>query len=264
MTLRRPVTLLGKVFLLGLLAVTSAGAESGVAVVDSVVGRVEATGIGVAFAPGAHFDPTGLELRTGDGGFAALVFSNGCAVYLAPASRLRVDRFEQRPFEARPDDLEFEPSRSTLELTLLEGGAGIAQRTPNPASDFIVFCGGLEARLTAPRAVFARKANEDIVVIFDGRAEIREGEWQHLLRGGQAIREQGAKAAHIEAISEDETETWEPWAAAAAVALKRWYFFTPEGQLLVPQRIVENTFLKSVPYNNTRLINRGPIKLFPW
>ncbi|GHB94624.1 hypothetical protein [Cerasicoccus arenae] len=230
--------------------------ESGVAVIDSQSGQVTATLAGKELPVGKAFDPVGTDIQTGADGFSALVFSNGVAVYIAPNSHLQISHYEQTPFKARPDDVEFEPSRSTLRTSLLNGQVGVAQRDPNPLSAFTIELNeGVSVSLKAQSATVIHETLSGIMAIFDGRGSIQVGEQNHILSEGYSFVASLSVSSeeHIKPLTNKQREEWEPLAKLASIALRRWYFQTPEDGVILPSRITTSSIHSSKPYNNTKL-----------
>lgn len=229
-------------------------AEPGVAVLDSKSGEVTVTPQDVK--SGEPFDPSGMELHVGPDSFATLVFSNGVAIQLAAETSIRIDEFEQSPFTARPDDFEFEPSRSTLAITLLAGDIGIAQRDQIPTSEFTIQLNEqASASIKAQSASILHTQDSLIAVIFDGHGSIQIDDQNHLFNEDYRfiLGDNVDYADRIRMITEEQREAWSPLAAKAAITLRRWYFTTPAKGEIVPVRVALPSVTSSKPYNNTKL-----------
>lgn len=242
--------------LICLLLLNTLRAEPGVAVLDSMAGQVEVTGLETV-ERAAVFNPAGVSIRTAHNSFAVIVFSNGVSLYLAENTALQIDHFNQEPFEARPDDFEFEPSRSQLQVTLSEGDMGVAQRDPNPSSKFVIALGDgasvdLKTRLSA--VMHQGEGLGAITAIFDGHGSMDIGDVSLLCNENYRLSS-GAidPAERVRLMSEDQIEDWRPLAQKAQVALRRWYFQTPEVGVIQPLRVEPSSYRSTLPYNNTKL-----------
>ncbi|WP_309398647.1 hypothetical protein [Cerasicoccus maritimus] len=237
-----------------LLALTaSLRAADGLAVFDSLA-QATATKDGQVLEIAKGFEPTGVEITTNADGFAALVFSNGVAVYVSANTRLRVDRYDQMPFESRPDDFEFEPSRSDLKLTLIQGQIALTQRDPNPSSLLKVSLeDGVEASLKAQAAVLIHEGVEKEVAILKGRASIQIGDQTHLLNAGYRLQAHAVDPSNlIRPVTDALTQEWTPQTDIALITLRRWFFQTSDGAI-EPMRVVPPVIRSSKPYHNTKL-----------
>jgi len=242
--------------ILAFLLTAALRADPGVAVVDSMAGEVSVSpqsDLGLREA----FDPVGAEFQTGSSSFAVIVFSNGVSIYLEPNTTLRIDAFEQQPFEARPDDFEFEPSRSQLTITLSAGKIGVAQRDPNPSSKFIVEVGdGVSMDLKTKRSAVLNQGPELGVI-----AAILDGHGSMELDGDKLLCNEGYRLSsgvidpneRVRLMTESQKEDWNTLAQKAQIALRRWYFQTPEAGGVTPVRVEPASFRSNKPYNNTKL-----------
>lgn len=231
-------------------------AETGVAVIDSLAGEVEIIGK-ENLSAGKQFQPEGVAFQTGDDSFVVIVFSNGVSFLLSENSKLSIDSFEQTPFKARPDDFEFEPSRSQLSVTLSDGELGVAQRDPNPSSKFIVELGdGVSVDLKTKLSAIMHQGEGlgVITAIFDGHGSMTIGESS--LLSNQGYRLSSGVVDHAERVrlmTDQQIEDWKPLAQRAQIALRRWYFRTPQEGVIEPVRIKSSAYRSSKPYNDTKL-----------
>ncbi|MEO0795120.1 MAG: hypothetical protein AAFX93_08165 [Verrucomicrobiota bacterium] len=232
-------------------------AEFGVAVVDSIGGDVSVSGSANQLKANQVINPQGIDIKTGSSGFAAFVFSNGVAVYLGPNSHLRLDSYEQIPFESEPDNLEFEPSRSRLSLQLTTGVVGIAHKEPNPVSELSIELGpGYIVKLSSQAAVIISGIEGATTALLDGRARITHQNVEHLLREGYRFNAKANLPAGpdmLETLRSDEQEALDPIVQNAIVARDRWFFETGDGVTLKPVRISEMLPQKNRRFNNTKL-----------
>ncbi|WP_309386314.1 hypothetical protein [Cerasicoccus frondis] len=228
-------------------------AANGVVVIDSLTDG-EATNGGQSQIIGQSFEPNSAEVVTQADGFAALVFSNGVAIYLDASSHLRIDEFQQTPFEARPDNFEFEPSRSQLKVTLLSGRLAVSQRDPNPTSSFVVVLDdNVSTSLKAQAAVVIHQSVEQEVGILEGRGSVEiDGANQLLNKGYRLLAHTVDAREQIRPITPALEQAWTPLADKAKIALRRWFFDTQDGRI-EPIRVIPPVTQNSKPYNNTKL-----------
>ncbi len=229
-------------------------AGTGIAVLDSMSGDVTVKS-GQPLEPLQAFDPVGVEIKTGKGSYAAIVFSNGVSLYLAENSTLRIDAYEQSAFIARPDDFDFEPSRSQLTVSLPQGELGVAMRDSNPLSKFVIELGGdVSVDLKTSLSSVMHQDDTVITAIFDGHGSMNIGE-QNLLCN-QGYRLSSGAVDHNERIrlmTDQQIEKWRPLSLQAKIALQRWYFQTPQEGVIDPIRLKPAAYRSSRPYNNTKL-----------
>lgn len=236
-----------------LLFAASLHAADGVAVLDSLA-YAQATKGGESLAMGQAFEPTGLELNTDANGFAAIVFSNGVSLYLSPRTRLVVDEFQQTPFDSRPDDFDFEPSRSVLKISLIEGLIAVSQRDPNPISELTInLKDGISTSINARAAVVISQSVEQEVAILDGRGSVSiHGENQLLNQSYRLQAHVLEPGNRIRPITDALIQEWQPLSDHANTARRRWYFQTKDGAIR-PIRLLPTSVQSSKPFNSTKL-----------
>lgn len=142
----------------------------GYAAIDSFSGNVNINGNSGVPVKHHAFQPDGVTLSTNRDGFLAVVFSNGMSIYMGPSSQLKVIEFAQQPWHPEESNPDFEPSRSKINIQLIEGEFAITQRQAFPTSEilFTVPQGTIE---TISPALFVQLGpTEASLFVLDGRA----------------------------------------------------------------------------------------------
>lgn len=77
---------------------------------------------------------SGMEVSCGDGAGVFFALSNGTALAVHENSRLRFGNYQQQPFTADKENLDYEASRSNLSVELLEGSLSFSAERLSPLS----------------------------------------------------------------------------------------------------------------------------------
>jgi hypothetical protein len=125
-----------------------------------------------ALRPGSIFAAGGQILNAPTGVAAALVLSNGNALYLPNGGRLTLQEFTQEPLTNTGDNRDYEPTRSNLRLSLDQGTLVISGRTPVPTSTFTLTTPLAQINCHAQALVVKVDVDSVIVTVLDGIAEI--------------------------------------------------------------------------------------------
>ena len=125
-----------------------------------------------ALIPGTVFGADGQVLNAPAGLAAALVLSNGNALYLPNGGRLALEEFTQEPITDTDRDRSFEPSRSNLRLNLTQGLLVISGRNPVPTSTFTLTTPLAQINCHAKSLVVQVDANSVTITMLDGVAEV--------------------------------------------------------------------------------------------
>ncbi len=114
---------------------------SGLAGVVSYGGRVmisDLQGDGRLARHHSTFHLQNSTITTDANSFLTLALSNGATLHLRPNTSIEVRTYKHGPFDASEDDWQYEPSRSALEMSLLEGQMLVVSETLRPSSVFSV------------------------------------------------------------------------------------------------------------------------------
>jgi len=81
---------------------------------------------------------SGLEVICGGGDYIFFSLSNGIGLGVYENSRVRFKRYQQRPFPAEKESLEYEPTFSKLDVELLEGSLIFSAERLSPLSEIVI------------------------------------------------------------------------------------------------------------------------------
>lgn len=79
--------------------------------------------------------PTGTSWTTSKKSTAFLSLSNGVAIGIDASTQVRIVDYQQKPYEAKNQGFEYEPSASKLQLQFDSGQIAIASNRPSPLSE---------------------------------------------------------------------------------------------------------------------------------
>jgi hypothetical protein len=81
---------------------------------------------------------TGLEITSADGDYIFFSLSNGIGLGVYGNSRVHFKHYQQRPFPAEKENLEYEPTLSKLNVELLEGSLIFSAEHLSPLSEIVI------------------------------------------------------------------------------------------------------------------------------
>ncbi|MFO8027935.1 MAG: hypothetical protein R6U56_09750 [Opitutales bacterium] len=81
---------------------------------------------------------TGFEVNSGSGEHIFFALSNGVGLGVYEDSRVRFVSYQQRPYTAGKESLDYEPSRSSLVIELREGSLSFAAEYLSPLSEVVI------------------------------------------------------------------------------------------------------------------------------
>jgi len=222
------------------------GLADGLAVITSRTRGVRiASPDTAARAPELHAVATlsELELTSGNGDSIFFALSNGIGLGVAENSQLRFKHYQQQPFSAGKESLDYEPSRSKLELQLLQGSLVFSAPQLSPLSEIVIQLPQGQVRIQrASGQVHYDEHGAHISIVsgivtyaYPGKAEdafIHAPNRVH-------ISEQSALAGRIEAsetITDDDAgRRLRKWVDAARHASQRVVFRVTGEQPAIPQ-----------------------------
>ncbi|MGE9296631.1 MAG: hypothetical protein ACQKBV_10120 [Puniceicoccales bacterium] len=233
-------------------------ADTGVAVVDSVVGDVTFSSTSGDIVRGEAIDPNGLKIQTGMNGYVSLVFSNGLALLAPPNTELEITNYSQEPFTSRSDDLVFEPSRSKLNLSLPRGQLAFAGRELSPSSELSVeFRPGHSVDLHSKAAYIENQVGETTIAPIHGRCTIEYDSQRHLVREGYRFQTSPGESISSDRLRKQnpsEKEDWTQQIDAARLSLNRWRFDSQGDDTAAEAvRVVPALKIQETPFNNTKI-----------
>jgi len=211
-----------------------------------------------SLARGETFSANGQIVYVPAGLALLFVLSNNDAIYLPAGGRLTLDEFTQDPISDTNSDLEYEPSRSNLRLTLAQGTLAVSGRKPVPTSAFT---------LTTPLAQFSFHSQSFVVhadgdgvavTLLDGTVDVtvpETGFHDTLLAGQTAtLTRQSLHAPYplkLATISTDDQDHFNRWLAIANIAEIR-VTFSGTGQDLVATQLVPQSFTQQISADDPR------------
>jgi hypothetical protein len=211
-----------------------------------------------ALTPNENILANGQTVNAPNGLALLFVLSNGDALYLPTGGRLTLDEFTQDPFFDTGRDRAYEPSRSTVRLTLAQGTLAVSGRQPVPTSAFV---------LTTPLAKFSFHSQSFVVRVegdsvalslFDGTVEVtmpETGFHDTLLEGQTAtITRQNLHAPYplqLATITTAEHDHYDGWLATANLISIR-YTFSNEGKNLVATQLLPQSFTQQISVDDPR------------
>ena len=121
----------------GLCTAQAVEMADGIAVVTTAQGSIQ-----ISAAQGQNFKPdlhqslvlSGATIESGDAGQLFMALSNGVGIGIHDGSELLVERYQQRPFNAKQQSIRHEPSTSQLTLRLQHGMIALASNQLSPVS----------------------------------------------------------------------------------------------------------------------------------
>lgn len=131
----------------------------------------------------------GVELTGSEDAAFNLYLTNGLAIYGAGQLQCTIDRFRQIPFTPSQRDMEFEPSRSDVVITLNYGYYGFWRTPARAASDFVVKTPLARLRIEAAAGAFWVLPGMLAVYLDNGVAyfEIIKTGFKETLQSGQYL-----------------------------------------------------------------------------
>lgn len=219
--------------LLAQLPLQSSEFNKGIGFISSKLGKVVITdSAGQTIHPELHqsFEPDACTLSTDTESSIFIALSNGIAIGLGPSSKVTINRFEQVPFSAERESRKFEPSRSRLKITLIQGTLSCDYEHLSALSEATILSEAGKLHLHKGQFTFAIKEDSFHAVAFLGNAtfyypttSVRE-----FLATNQVLTvpfgssEQGD--AQFTETTESIAESWKRQALATQNARKRIYF----------------------------------------
>jgi hypothetical protein len=114
----------------------------------------------------------GQILNAPGGLAAALVLSNGNALYLPQGGRLTLQEFTQEPVTDTSRDRNYEPTRSNVRLSLDDGLLVVSGRNPVPTSTFTLSTPLAQINCHAKSLVVKVDADSVTITVLEGIAEV--------------------------------------------------------------------------------------------
>ncbi|HVU38979.1 MAG TPA: hypothetical protein VHC95_11645 [Opitutales bacterium] len=201
---------------------------------------------------GETLSAAGQVLNMPGNAVVALVFSNGDALYLPHGGRLTLDEFTQGPVADTSRDRAYEPSRSTVHLTLAQGTLALTGRKPVATSDLALTTP--LAKFTCHSQTFITRVDTDTVTLtlIDGTADVTipETGFHDTVQAGQTITlsRQDLHASYplkLAGITTAESDKFNGWLAAARLEESRVTFSGTPGKLKASVRISQDFTLQS-------------------
>ena len=81
---------------------------------------------------------SGVEVSSGSDDYVFFSLSNGVGLGIDGNSRVRFERYRQRPFPPEKESLEYEPTLSKLVVELSEGSLSFSAERLSPLSEFVI------------------------------------------------------------------------------------------------------------------------------
>ena len=186
--------------------------------------------------------PDGMRVH-GDGDQSAtLFFSNGLAIYATDGFDFGVDTFSQMPFEPSLKDRDFEPSRSSMHMTLNSGCYGIWRTPARATSDFVLQTPLARLRIESNALALWVSQEKIAVYLADGVAylEIPGSGFKETLQMGQYVVLQKSALSSpyplkIERATAVEKTTADGWIERARWAYSRIHFEKDDSGKLFPR-----------------------------
>ncbi|TVP76788.1 MAG: hypothetical protein EA353_11575 [Puniceicoccaceae bacterium] len=165
----------------------------GNAVMTSRSGPVDfrdAAGTERSVQPRKAFLPAELEWITPKGSQAFFTFSNGTALGIGDATRLRCLEYRQRPFPSEMEGFEYEPSTSVLTLELESGRIALAAPQLSAVSQLVVRVPHGTLRLHRGIAVIQYDEDGLHLRVIEGNLSYHypDNQGREFVSGGQYIR----------------------------------------------------------------------------
>lgn len=134
------------------------------------------------------FDAPGTVLETREGGFNAIVYSNGTGMAIEQNTRVEINRFMQEPFQAQSNqsaDTLNEPSVSQSDIHVARGAVGICTSHLVSGSSMNYSTPQASINIRGGKISIATTASETTIDLLEGDITIRVGSKD---LGGQLLR----------------------------------------------------------------------------
>ena len=140
-----------------------------------------------ALIRGENFFATGQTVTAPAGLALSLILSNGDALYLPGGGRLTLDEFTQDPVFLTDRARDYEPSRSTVRLSLAQGTLAVSGRKPVPTSTLLLTTPLAMLTFNSQSFVVRVEADSLTITLFDGTADVTvpETKFHDTLLAGQ-------------------------------------------------------------------------------
>lgn len=168
---------------------TASAAAEGLAIFASRGGRVSMeTPAGKSYDVKRFdtFSPEGQTISISHSGFAAIVLSNGCAIYLSPGTELTFQGFTQPHPGEGFHQRSFESDQSELRLELIRGSIAVSHPNRRASSTIQIRTGNIEVNLLSAAAVIQHRGTELEVAVLDGNANLygSDGQRSDIIQSG--------------------------------------------------------------------------------
>jgi hypothetical protein len=208
------------------------------------------TGAGAKARPlarGENFSASGQIVNAPSGLALMFVLSNGDALFLPAGGRVTLDEFTQDPAFNTSGDNAYEPSRSTLRLTLAQGTLAVSGRQPVPTSAFMLATPLAQLSFHSPSFVVQADKDNLALTLFDGTVDVtvpETGFHDTLLAGQTAtLTRQNLHAPYplqLTTITTDDHDHFRAWLAIAGSTGARFNFSSAGPNLVAVQRVPQS------------------------
>lgn len=173
--MNRPLALIATLFVLPFYAASHATAADGLAVFASRGGRVTIEAPAGRPTDVKRFDtftPAGQTVRVSHSGFAAIVLSNGCSIYLAPGTELTFLGFSHPHPGEGFFQRAFETGHSELKLNLIRGSIAVSHPNRRASSTIQVLADNTKINLLSAAAIIQHRGTDLEIAVIDGNAHL--------------------------------------------------------------------------------------------
>ncbi len=153
-------------------------ADDGLAIFASRGGRVSIESSSGQRYEAKRFDifsPAGQTVTVSHTGFAAIVLSNGCSIYLSPGTELTFSEMQQPHPGEGFFQRAFEPGHSNLDLILSRGAIAISHPNRRASSRIQVQANNTLINLLSSAAIVERSGADLEVTVINGSANLTDG-----------------------------------------------------------------------------------------
>ncbi len=207
---------------------------------------------------GENFSASGQGVNAPTGLALMFVLSNGDALFLPGGGRVTLDEFTQDPILDTSRDSAYEPSRSSLRLTLAQGTLAVSGRQPVPTSNFTLTTPLAQLSFHSPSFVVHADKDSLALTLFDGTVDVtvpETGFHDTVLAGQTAtLTRQNLHAPYplqLTTITTDDHDHFGAWlATATSVGLR--FTFTSVGPNLVAAQRVPQSFTEQISADDPR------------